>query len=106
MQDVARKILDDNGYKSRKFIALIAYWVMVSAALAAAVEFPVVKDLFVSYWTGMSTALGMFFGVQWGHSYLASKVPGTAAVAEVEANAAADAEAAAPAGSAKVPDDD
>lgn len=95
MRDVAQQILDDNGFRSRKFVALIAYWVMVTAAVCGAIHFPTLKDLFVSYWTGLSAGLAAYFGVQFGHSYLAAGVGNTPAVPPQDP---AD-------GSAKVPDD-
>jgi hypothetical protein len=98
MADIAQDILDDSGYRSRKYVALYVYWALVTLALAGSIRWPSVKDLFGAYWAALSTGLAAYYGVNWGHSFLASgSIDGKTVTQRQESDSF---------GSAKVPEED
>lgn len=71
--DIAHDILEDNGFKSRKYVALYVYWGLVTVYACAGIHWTAAAALFPQYWMALSAGLGAYFGVNWGHSFLAKK---------------------------------
>lgn len=82
---LSQDILDDSGYKSRKYVALYVYFALALGGLALTYLSKTVADSYGTFCMALSAGLGLYYGVNFGHTWAATKAPSESSPAAPEA---------------------
>lgn len=72
-KQIAQDTLEDSGYKSRKYWALFAFWGLCLLGFCIQTKWPAGQAQYPLFVGGLSTGLAAYYGVNFGHAFLANK---------------------------------
>jgi hypothetical protein len=69
-----QSIINDNGYKSRKFVGLTRYWLLVLLGYVMSIQWPAASNLFIHYCAALTAGLAAYYGVNWARTKTATQI--------------------------------